>query len=94
MIKNSILLIVTVLVLGGCFTDKGPESWTAWIYPDKTNTKRSMELGNFKSLEMCRKASIDKLTALDLMTRGDYKCGLRCEYNQGLKSLICENTAK
>jgi len=94
MIKNILLISVTALLLSGCFTDKDAEVWTSWVFPDKSNTKRSMELGQFPSLEQCRVASLDKLTALNLSDRGDYKCGLRCGYNEGLKTLICERTAK
>lgn len=94
MIKSSILLAITALLFTGCFSDRGPDVWTAWVYPDKTNTKRSMQLGPFPNVEECRKASLDKLAELDLTARGDYKCGLRCGYNEGLKTLICEKTTK
>jgi len=94
MIKNILLISVTALLLSGCFSERGAEVWTAWIYPDKTNIKRSMELGQFPSLEQCRTASLDKLSSLKLTDRGDYKCGLRCGYNEGLKTLICEETSK
>jgi len=94
MIKNLTLVAFIATLFTGCFTDPGPEVWTAWIYPDKTNTKRSMEIGQFPSIEECRAGSKDKLLSLKLETRGDYKCGLRCGYNEGLKTLICEKTAK
>jgi hypothetical protein len=51
MIKNTLLLTATAILLGGCFTDPGPEVWSSWVYPDKANTKRSMEIGQFPSLE-------------------------------------------
>ena len=94
MIKNILLISATTLLLSGCFTDQSAEVWTSWIYPDKTNTKRSLQLGQFSTLEQCRGVSLDKLTSLNLSDRGDYKCGLRCAYNEGLKTLICEKTAK
>jgi len=94
MIKNIALAAVTAILLGGCFTERGEEVWTSWVYPDKANIKRSMEVGQFPTLELCREASLAKLKSLNLSQRGDYKCGLRCGYNEGLKSLICEKTAK
>jgi len=94
MFKNIVLLAGVTLLFAGCFTERGAEVWTAWIYPDKTNKKRSMEIGQFPSLEQCRKATTDKLASLNITDRGDYKCGLRCGYNEGLKSLICEKLAK
>ncbi len=94
MIKNSIFITVTALLLAGCFTERGPDVWTAWIFPDKSNIKRNMEIGQFKSIEECRKASLDKLASLNISNRGDYKCGLRCGYNEGLKTIICEKTMK
>ncbi len=93
MIKNILLMAITAILLAAC-GNRGPEVWTAWVYPDKTNIKRSMEIGQFPSLEKCRKASIDKLNTLDLAIRGDYKCGLGCGYNEGLKTLVCEKTVK
>jgi len=93
MIKNILLMAITAMILVGC-GERGPEIWTAWIYPDKTNTKRSMEIGQFPSIEECRVASKDKLQALNLSQRGDYKCGLGCGYNEGLKTLVCEKTSK
>ena len=86
-------MTITAIILVGC-GERGPEVWTSWIYPDKTNTKRSMEIGQFPSLEKCRAASKDKLKALNLAQRGDYKCGLGCGYNEGLQTLVCEETAK
>lgn len=94
MIKNSIFLTITALLLAGCFSDRGPDYWTAWVYPDKTNTKRSLEMGPFETIEQCRKTSLEKLSELNVKDRGDYKCGLRCGYNEGLKSIICEKTIK
>ncbi len=94
MIKNLLLITTTAFLLAGCFGPKEAEVWTAWIYPDKTNNKRSMELGQFPSLKECVAESKDKLETLGLLQRGDYKCGLRCVYNEGLKTLICEKTSK
>ena len=94
MIKNVLLVTLSALFLSGCFTDRGPDVWTAWIYPDKANVKRSLEMGPFSSLEQCRTASKNKLASLNLEQRGDYKCGLRCGFNEGLNTLICEKTTK
>lgn len=93
MIKN-LALIATIAIMFTACSERGPDVWTAWIYPDKANTKRSMQIGPFPSLELCRAASLDKLKTLELVQRGDYKCGLRCGYNEGLKTLICEKTTK
>lgn len=109
MLKNTLLIIVVALLFSGCFgsedkessndkvtveTIETNESWTAWVYPDVSNIKRSLELGQYPSLEQCKTASLSKLEALKLTQRGTYKCGLNCSYNEGLKTLICEKLSK
>ncbi len=94
MIKLLLTAITASLLFTAC-AEKGPEKWTAYIYPDKSNSKRSMALKEvFPNLKACQEASIKKLEELDLTTRGFYECGLHCEYHDGMKTQICEKMAK
>jgi hypothetical protein len=84
------LAILTLLV--GCSSkeNKGEGVWTSLIYPDKNNPKRNMEYGKFPNLQMCQKASYDKLKSMELLSRGYSECGLNCSFHEGMKTLICE----
>lgn len=94
MLKTLLATLMIASVFVGC-GERGPEKWTAYIYPDKTNTKRSMELeGLYDTLDECRAAAKDKLKALDLLQRGDFQCGLHCKYHEGMKTEICEKMTK
>ena len=94
MIKNALLAATAMVLLAGCFGSDKPKKWTSYIYPDKNNTKRSMDNGIFDSLEQCQEASLNKLQMLKLDTRGDYRCGLDCEYHEGMKTQICKEMKK
>ena len=94
MIKTLLLSATAVLIFTGCFGGSSPKEWTSYIYPDKTNTKRSMSNGIFPTLEECQEASKKRLITLNLESRGDYRCGLNCNYHEGMKSQICTKMSK
>lgn len=93
--KTILLSCLSTILLTGCIgggSDK--QEWTSFIYPDKTNTKRSKVFGKYQTLEQCQASSKDELKKLDLETRGFYECGLNCEYHEGMKVEICEKMSK
>jgi hypothetical protein len=88
--KKTILLSGLILfILNGCGS-KEAEKWTAYVYPDKQNSKRSVQVGEFSTLKACQEASKTKMIELDVVTRGSYKCGLNCSYHEGMKTQICK----
>lgn len=91
MLKNILLLTTSTLLLSGCFNEKKEEKWTAFIYPDKTNSKRNIKSPiNFSSLEKCKKASIKQIKNQNLQKNAIFKCGLNCNWHDGMKIEICE----
>jgi hypothetical protein len=92
MIKNILFATLTLSVFTGCFFGgETKEEWTSYIYPDKTNTKRSMiSPSKFPTLEVCREVSLGVLKEKELETAGTYKCGKNCSYHEGMKLDICE----
>jgi len=96
MIKNISLAILTLTIFTGCiFGGDTKEEWTSYIYPDKTNTKRSLiSPAKFPTLEICRKVSLGVLKEKDLEANGTYKCGKNCSYHEGMKVDICEEMKK
>ena len=92
MIKSLLLIATTSLLFTGCFFggDK-EEKWTAFIYPDKNNTKRSLKSPmTFETLEECKTESKKQLQRMGLLEVGTYKCGLNCEYHEGMKVEVCQ----
>ena len=60
------------------------------MYPDRHNLMRSINLGEFTSLEDCRAAALD---ALERYPDGDYECGKNCrEHSRGL--YVCDDTVR
>lgn len=91
MFKIALLSTLSLLLLSGCFgSGSKEEKWTSFIYPDKSNQKRSMKFAEFNSLKECKDASINRLKSLGFEQRGYFKCGLNCEYHEGMKTEICE----
>lgn len=94
MIKNILLLSITIFVLSGCMGKDNNEEWTSWIYPDKQNIKRSLKGNTFKTLKECKEASLLKMKALGIEKSGDYNCGLNCKFHEGMKTEVCEKMTK
>lgn len=93
--KTIIFSVLAIFVLAGCFGEgSSKQEWTSLIYPDKNNTKRSKKYNVYKTLEECRKGSIEELNRLELSLTGDYQCGLNCKYHDGMKLDICEKLSK
>ncbi|RXJ70055.1 hypothetical protein CRV08_00385 [Halarcobacter ebronensis] len=93
--KTIIISSLAIFVLSGCFGGGNQkQEWTALIYPDKNNTKRSKKHGIYPTLEECKKESLLELERLELSSRGDYQCGLNCTYNEGAQMEVCEKLSK
>lgn len=95
MTKTIIFSVFVAMTFSACFGGgSGDEQWTSLIYPDKNNTKRSKKHAVYKTLEECKSASLKELDNLGLKGKGDYQCGLNCEYHEGMKVDICEKLSK
>ncbi len=91
MLKNLLLLTATTLILSGCFGEEKEAQWTAYIYPDKENTKRSVKSPiTFKTLKECKEASIEQINNQNLKNSAIFKCGLNCSWHDGMKIEVCE----
>ena len=59
MLKNLILIGCIAVLFNGCFGKKKEEKWTAFIYPNKEDTKKNIKSPTtFGSLEECKNVSI------------------------------------
>ena len=92
-VKNILMLAFIIVLFSSCGS-KTKDEWTSWIYPDKNNTKRSMNNGIFDTLEECKISSLLKLKQLNMSTSGDYACGLDCTFNAGMNTQICSKMSK
>lgn len=83
--------IVLAAALGGC----SGESWTAFVYPDRHDVRRHVEVGRFEKLEDCRAASLAALARLSAGDQGFYVCGSRCTERAGVSGpFMCEHTER
>ena len=85
--------VALVFIFTGCSNSKsssGIEVWTAFIFPDKANTKRSMQYGEFPTLETCQEAAVAKLVEINAAQTGYSECGLNCYFHEGMKATVCE----
>ena len=91
MIRNILAITCVSILLAGCMGKKGEEKWTSFIYPDKENTKRNLKSPmTFPSLQECRDETIKQMDKMNISKTGTFKCGLNCEFHDGMKLEICE----
>lgn len=91
MIRNLILVIGCLFIFTGCVGGQKEEKWTAFIYPDKNDSKKNIKSPiTFASLDECKKASIFEIKNQNLENIAFFKCGLNCSYHEGMKLEICE----
>lgn len=90
MIKIIFLIVLSIFFLTGCFEEK-EERWTAFIYPNKNDAKKNIKSPmTFSSLSECEKISLFEIRNQKLEDIATYKCGLNCNYNEGMKLEVCE----
>ncbi|MFY9089066.1 hypothetical protein [Arcobacter aquimarinus] len=91
MIKNLLITCCTVFLLSGCFGGEKEEKWTAFIYPNKEDTKKNVKSPmTFATLQECKEVSILEIKKQNLEDIATFKCGLNCKYHDGMKLEICE----
>ncbi|MEZ4693066.1 MAG: hypothetical protein R2837_03485 [Aliarcobacter sp.] len=91
MIKNLLITCCTVFLLSGCFGGEKEEKWTAFIYPNKEDTKKNIKSPmTFATLQECKEVSILEIKKQNLEDIATFKCGLNCKYHDGMKLEICE----
>jgi hypothetical protein len=91
MYKNLIFIGCIAILLNGCFGEKKEEKWSAFIYPDKTDSKKNIKSPmTFNTLEECKKVSLLEIKNQNLEGIASFKCGLNCSYHEGMKLQICE----
>jgi hypothetical protein len=50
------------------------QKWEGYVYPDKNNLSKVIELGEFKTEDECNAAAINTLRRISSMSAGDYEC--------------------
>jgi hypothetical protein len=86
-------LLVGAAALGalGCRADR----WEGFVYPDRGNLARHLTLGEFATLDDCRRACLASISALHAEQRADYECGLNCRNDSALPGLrVCKETLR
>lgn len=85
--------ILFALLLTGC-----SQEWKGFVYPNKNDLTKHIELGTFDSLEKCRNSAINLMSKLGDRSKQDYECGLNCRPMKNLDGTsdmnICEKTER
>jgi hypothetical protein len=68
-----VFALLVALSLSGC-----SQEWRGFVYPNKNDLSKHIEVGRYDSLEKCRDASLGKLQIIGKRYEGDYECGLNC----------------
>jgi len=89
--KGLIFLGVIVFLI---FHFTQSEEWTGFAYPNKNNLTTHIKVGEFETLQHCRDATLKYLSSLNAIYKGDYKCGLNCEFKPEWQTNVCEETKK
>lgn len=83
------LLISLVLLLSSCSKEK----WEGFVYPNENDLSNHKNIGVYESLKSCRDAALNTLARINSIEKGDYECGLNCEYRSGMREIkVCEKT--
>ena len=87
--------IICVLIISFLLASCGEEKWEGFVYPNKNDLTVYRNIGVYESLESCRSATWYMLSEISSIERGDYECGLNCEYRSGMGGIkICEKTER
>ena len=88
---KTFFLISSALLLSSCYIKK----WEGFVYPDKNDLTVYRNIGVYESLESCRAASLNTLSQISTIEKGDYECGLNCENRSGMGGIkVCEKTER
>ena len=73
------------------------ERWHGYVYPDRADRSKHIQLGPFSTFEECRAATTARLSKLpkrrnDPLVVSDYECGLNCEGDAFPK--LCDDTRR
>lgn len=83
------LIVALGLVVNGC--DDRPAQWDAYItYQEEP--ERSEIIEGFKTYELCRAASLQRLEAEKATDEGYFECGYKCAYKPGYPVKVCKET--
>lgn len=91
MFRNILLTACACIIFTGCIGEEKVQKWHSFIYPDKENTKRNLKSPMyFETLQECKDESEKQLVTMGIKEAGTFKCGLNCEFHDGMKLEICE----
>jgi hypothetical protein len=86
---SKLVLIALAIVVTGC--DDRPAQWDAYI-TYREEPERSEIIEGFKTYELCRAASLQRLEAEDASEEGYFECGYKCAHREGYPLKVCKET--
>jgi len=87
--------MISALAFTALLASCGKEEWEGFVYPNKNDLTVHRNIGIYESLESCRSAAWDLLSEISSIERGDFECGLNCEYRSDMGDIkVCEKTER
>ena len=83
------LATLLLFVLLGC--DDRPAQWDAFVTYQEA-PERIEVIPGFKTFELCRAASLQRLKAEGALADGYFECGYKCEFRPEYGTSICKET--
>ena len=87
------MTVAAVLTLLACAQD----SWHLSVYPTGNHMESVLDMGEFPTLEACREAATQILTAMGTLGRGTWECGKNCRADGQVLDITlytCEETLR
>ena len=70
------------------------DTWRGWVYPSASNLMVDRFIGQYSSLEDCRRAATSIIANFG-WENADYECGLNCKRDSSIADFwICEDTLR
>jgi hypothetical protein len=83
------VMVAATILLSGC-----GERWSGFVYPNRNDLTKHINIGDYKTLEECGRAARNNLQVMKAY-EGDYECGLNCKPMPNMPSVnLCEKTER
>ncbi len=86
--------LLTSILLAGALDACSPDEWTGFVYPNRSDLTKHIEIGAFDSFEGCQSSAINTMRRNNWQVSGDYECGLNCRPSEYGGLQVCEETKR
>ena len=85
---------LTFVLLAGALDACSPDEWTGFVYPNRSDLTKHIEIGAFDSFEGCKTSAINTMRQNNWQASGDYECGRNCRPSEYGGWQVCKETKR